>query len=475
METRHLISALKDAGHEVPYWVGAVDKNGAGVEGMVEGMVVHSYWDARNNIPPRGIDAAEFSPPEKSLIKELSEAESIILTMMNKHFDWMCVDERKHLYYNMLGYWNGVFKRYRPDVVIFSLIPHAPFNYVVYALAEHFGIKTIIFDSVAEFGVPWSDRMLLCVDSWKESKPFLNTLKENEGKYFAPSDLSDDLLAYYELHTTGQGDPIPTGVKEDKKKYSASRLAVLKAKIIAESVRDLSIFEKIFGYIQKLFRQNIKQEYKSVQRVPDFEKKFVYIPLHYQPECSTSPQGDIFVDQILMIETVSASVPDGWVIYVKEHPVQWLFRGLNFFSSRYRGYYKKIAGLKNVRLVPIETNHYALVNGSQAIATVTGSTGFEAILRDKPAIVFGYPWYQYCNGAFRVDGVLACQSALTEIMNGFQVDHRKVLNYLKSFDEVSVHGLGALSDAIGEAVKRDSKESMKNIIKTILSALKQVA
>ncbi|MDP2946803.1 MAG: capsule biosynthesis protein, partial [Nanoarchaeota archaeon] len=94
----------------------------------------------------------------------------------------------------------------------------------------------------------------------------------------------------------------------------------------------------LIQYIANKFKQNLKKEYNSVQTKPDFDKKFIYVPLNLQPECSTSPQGNIFVDQILMIETLSASLPSDWIIYVKEHPIQWLRRGLNFFYYLYQGY-----------------------------------------------------------------------------------------------------------------------------------------
>jgi len=38
------------------------------------------------------------------LIASMSETESMILTMMNKHYDKAPVDDSKHIYYTMLSY-----------------------------------------------------------------------------------------------------------------------------------------------------------------------------------------------------------------------------------------------------------------------------------------------------------------------------------------------------------------------------------
>ncbi|MEK9183939.1 MAG: hypothetical protein AAB890_02605 [Patescibacteria group bacterium] len=478
-ETKNLIFALKEAGHEVIYWVGGGDDRKI----EIPGTIVHTHYAARNGIPAPGVDISKFYPPGEILIKQLYETESVVLTMMNKRFDWMCVDERKHIYYNTLQYWNGVMNKYRPDIVVFSAIPHAPFSYIIYGLSRLLNIKIIIFDNVSRVGVPDSDlkvgfsdtdRMLMYVDSWESSRPLLEALEKNQDKNFSSEDLSEDLRKYYELHTVNHGgDPTPSCIKEDKDLYSGFRLATLKARIILRSIKDFTIFEKVLTYVQKLFRQNIKQEYVSLQSEPDFAKKFVYVPLHYQPECSTSPLGGVFVDQILMIEILSASIPDDWVIYIKEHPVQWLIRGLNFISSRYRGYYKRMAKLKNVKLVPVEADNYDLIRNSQVVATVVGSAGFEAVLRSKPAIVFGYPWYQYCHAVFKVAEVKLCQEVLQKIKNGFKVDQQKVINHLKAFNDVSFHGFTGISKEMGKKLKKSGRDGMRNIIQALLLEFKK--
>ena len=255
--TENLISALKDAGHEVVYWVGGGDDRKI----KIPGTIVHTHNAARNGLPAPGIDTSKFYPPEEALIKQLYETESLVLTMMNKRFDWMCVDERKHTYYNTLQYLNGVMNQYCPNVVIFSVVPHAPFSYIIYGLARLMNIKIILFDTISRVGVPDSDRILMSLGSWESSSPLLEALEKNKGKNFSLEDLSKDLQQYYKLHTANySGDPTPLCIKEDKDKYSGFRLAALKAKMVAGSIKDFTIFEKTLAYIQKLFRKNIKQE-----------------------------------------------------------------------------------------------------------------------------------------------------------------------------------------------------------------------
>src|SRR3989338_4564841 len=192
---------------------------------------------------------------------------------------------------------------------------------------------------------------------------------------------------------------------------------------------------KFFSYFKKKVSQNIKKEYCEVESIPDFSKPFVYFPLNYQPECTTSPQGDIFVDLILAIEMLAAALHEGWLIYVKEHPTQFLMRGINYSSSRFEGYYERIARIKNVYLVPAETNSYELINKSKLVASVTGTAVWEAALRLKPAMIFGHPWYQNFPFLFRVNSVESCKESFAKILKGFSISPQAGINFLKSLEE----------------------------------------
>jgi hypothetical protein len=115
----------------------------------------------------------------------------------------------------------------------------------------------------------------------------------------------------------------------------------------------------LFDFIKRMIVPNLRGEYARVVREADWSVPFVYYPLHYQPESTTSPLGGVYHQQILLIETLAAAIPDGWEVYVKEHPLQWMYRMRERYSSvRYPGYYERIARIKNVRLVPFETNTF---------------------------------------------------------------------------------------------------------------------
>ena len=127
----------------------------------------------------------------------------------------------------------------------------------------------------------------------------------------------------------------------------------------------------------------------------------------------------------MAVETLSYCLPKDWFIYVKENPFQWKPRGAIYFSYRYEGYYEAMSRLKNVRLVPVDTDTYTLIENAKAVASVAGTAPYgEGLFRGKPGIIFGYPWYRNCHGIFKVNNVASCLEALNKIKDGFKVDHQ---------------------------------------------------
>jgi hypothetical protein len=141
-------------------------------------------------------------------------------------------------------------------------------------------------------------------------------------------------------------------------------------------VNDLAYFEHLAEY-----------EHAPV----DLAAKFIYAPLHNQPEMSTSSLGEAFRDQVLMVEALAADLPEGWRIYVKENPRQGAFaRGPMFFH--------RLTRIRGVQLVPSDASTFELSGRAQFTATVTGTAGYEALRKGRPAMVFGNPWYKSLPG-----------------------------------------------------------------------------
>ena len=149
-------------------------------------------------------------------------------------------------------------------------------------------------------------------------------------------------------------------------------------------------------------------------RTVDFDRKFVYFPLHLQPEMTTSAIGKDYSDQLSAIERLAHMLPDNWSIYVKENPKQGgQMRGQQFF--------KRLLQLESVCFIPSYINTHELIEKSQFIAVITGTAGWEAICKGKNVLVFGQPWYQSLPGVFRFDEALSYE----QIVN-YRIDQEQL-------------------------------------------------
>ena len=423
--------------HEIVYWSG----DGKEFESLAHefsGTIFHGHFDALHGIPARGVNVSLFPPPGVSLLTQLLGVESTVLTMMNKHFENKLVSERKHFYYHLVRYWNGVLTTLRPDAIIFPCAPHTVYDFVIYGLAKLLSIRTISFE-LTLIGA----RSLVMQDFSIGSVALRLAIAANARRRFELCDLPADIRQDYERQLDVSLSHTPPYMTEQFRRYAGLKKFFVKFNSVRANLmvhKDFTVLLKLLTHLPRRFMQNMKTEYASVESEPDFTENFIYAPLSYQPERTSSPQGGIFVDQLLMLEILSASVPPDWFIYVKEHPVQWLHRSSDFFSYRHRGYYREIAQLKNVRVVPLETDTYTLVERSAAVATITSTAGWEAILRSKPVIVFGYPGYQHAPGIIPVTDAPSCKQAVEKIISGFMPTGQQTINYLASFAAASFHG-----------------------------------
>lgn len=163
---------------------------------------------------------------------------------------------------------------------------------------------------------------------------------------------------------------------------------------IRQSKKPMKYSGVIENYIQSI---DHAKQYKSTTKsksLPDVDCKYVYFPLHLQPELSTTGLGGDYSDQIDAIEKVSALIPSDWKVYVKENPKQ-------NFEQRGIEFYRRLRSIANVYYVGKSVDTYFLMKNCQFVATITGTAGWESITGGKACLVFGLAWYLSIPGVVR--------------------------------------------------------------------------
>jgi Capsule polysaccharide biosynthesis protein len=140
----------------------------------------------------------------------------------------------------------------------------------------------------------------------------------------------------------------------------------------------------------------------------------VFYPMHYQPEQSTLVGGILFANQIGLIEAISKSLPLGYTLVVKEHPAG---RG-----ARPVWQYRHIQHFPNVLFC--DARSIEIAQKCDAVVTITGSIGMEAMAMDKPVILFGDCVFDYAGLLYKTKSFGDLASLLRKILIDRDYDKR---------------------------------------------------
>ncbi|APB34218.1 hypothetical protein GlitD10_1892 [Gloeomargarita lithophora Alchichica-D10] len=174
---------------------------------------------------------------------------------------------------------------------------------------------------------------------------------------------------------------------------------------------------ELFGFYNK----------KAVE--PDLSSKYIYVALHFQPEATTMPLAGAFANQLLIVQLLAYCVPNDVLIYVKDHPSQDI-------RCRSIKFYQEIINIPNVRLIPRNYDTFTLTDHALAVATATGTVGWEALFKGKPVLMFGHYVYQYAPGVLQISTLEDCQKAIHKIIyENFKPDPHQLKLFLKALDE----------------------------------------
>lgn len=279
---------------------------------------------------------------------------------------------------------------------VFFMAPHLGYDTVIYQVARSLGIETIILNQQSVF----NDRYFSSksIESWGRlsSKPIAS-----EPVHLEKGGLPDLFFMDNSWQKPGNGGRLSLAAVANFFKYTAlheprkllqPRSLYKSLKRIGKIYRALPDWRDPFA---KFFHKTALAYFEHLADYEgqdvDFDKPFIYVPLHNQPEMTASTLGGRYRDQVLMIEAVARSIPDDWVIYVKENPRQGAY-------ARGPLYFHRLSRLPNVQLVPSYTSSQVLVAKSKLVATVAGTAGWEALLLGIPVITFGGAWYRSMPG-----------------------------------------------------------------------------
>ena len=162
---------------------------------------------------------------------------------------------------------------------------------------------------------------------------------------------------------------------------------------------------------------------KKYYHPADFTKKYVYFPLHFQPEASTIVCAAKYEKQLYYIDSWAKSLPADTMLYVKEHYAVLGHRDLHF--------YEELKKYPNVLLIDPYESSRKLSENAYAVTTLTGTAGWEAMLLRKPVFIGGNIFFENAPGVIKVSDVY--QNFVKTIEHWKKPEREDVLQYLCSY------------------------------------------
>ena len=288
------------------------------------------------------------------------DAKDICLKMMDR-LDLNGIFSRidREVYFHKLLIWAlKFFYDSKPDAMLMIEKPHSHAQYLIYRIGCFLGVPAAHF----------KDCSLMPVNFLQSSSgEYIESSFKTSGHLKTKIDLS--ISAYVKkissLSRSRKSFSPHYMVKQQKDDRAWAKLRELFGKrgyqLVRDFVSDIKFFTdqnyKAPNPFRLLFltrelikikrKRNLKRAVDRLDREVNFERRYFYFPLHYEPERTTNPDGENYHDQFKAIVLLREFLPQDIQIVVKEHPSQILMadRGSRGRSPLFYDLLESIAGI----------------------------------------------------------------------------------------------------------------------------------
>jgi len=154
--------------------------------------------------------------------------------------------------------------------------------------------------------------------------------------------------------------------------------------------------------LNKIFRSKIREDFLNRHSLKKIEKdaKFVYFPMHFDPERQLLIKAPFYTNQLEFIINLAKSLPVGYELYVKEHPLQKWHVGWKPISQ-----YKTLIDLPNVKIIHPSVSSNELIKKSSLVVTISGTSVLEAAFYNKPGIIVSDLTYAILPSVYKLNQI----------------------------------------------------------------------
>lgn len=356
--------------------------------------------------------------------KNYLKAKDICLKMMDRldvYGNFSRIN-REAYFHNLVMYFLKYVSKNKPDLFFSVENPHSHTQYLLYEICTYLKIPSYKFSN-------WVFNPLLFIENINTGERFefsnkniseaLKIHLKNSFKIYI-SDLIKNKDSYEIYYMKKQRDSMKlinrietffsSQIKKELKEIKHHLGLSLRRRISYINPYRLNYLTRL--KIKTKRKNMLFSSYKRNIQKMNYKNKYIYFPLHYEPERTSNPDGGIFHDQLKVLINLRSLVPEDIQIVVKEHPSQFnpSFKGSLGRSSLF---YDLVNNISNVKLISTYENTIRLILGSEFVATLTGTVAIEASILGKKTLYYGNPWYRGLPNTFDISSSPTYEDLLT--------------------------------------------------------------
>jgi len=441
--TTGLISSLRDAG-VISFAAGVIDEHqDHSPFDRVPAHFSEGLFGDYQNFTDDGAGVSD------QLYSEICSAEGGILRQMdrlvyeplarrrNEPFEGS-FDDRRRLLFKHLRFWDKTLLDLAIDAVIFHNLPHQVFDTVLFHMCKSRGIPTLILSSVGVFKDTYfvsesiDDAGLLDLGARLRAADTNSWIDTDERIIRDWIRICKIVDSDGEAHVTTNSFSLLRSLVNDGQ-VGGTRLT-LRVVIAAVWRKVRRVRERIWSNRVSLSSKGRRlrevararreeRKHVSTSLLPE---KFIYFPLHFQPEASTSARGRHYVELREVVASIASSMPDGVILVIKEHPHQY-----DKLLPRPSGFFSELTGIPRVQLVDSSTRSSDIRQKCLGVVTVSGSNGFEVLATGKQVIAFGSAAWREAPGVWTIRSQADVVSALNSLCSAPPLSRDNYRSYIE--------------------------------------------
>jgi hypothetical protein len=168
------------------------------------------------------------------------------------------------------------------------------------------------------------------------------------------------------------------------------------------------------------------------QRNQIFQNSFIVFFLHYQPELTTLPDGEIFVSQFEAIKVLSKLCEKfNYNLVIREHPDT-----VKYFNKNWRNksFIYKIKNLgEHVIIDDFRKSNLEILKKCKGVGTITGTVINESLINGIPVIVFGNHPFKGWNGKSLVQFNGSLDGLISSFKTATQLEQKEIIQEVKEY------------------------------------------